>query len=453
MNRYTILILLLIMSAIICNQSFAQLYEDDGKLIFGGSLPALNNNATYINPSILGIGSEKAVKTLSLFQVGFDAHSNSMTRGELIRAAFSGGEFESESKSDILSHMVDENGNFSLYGNLNINWLSFSWSKPKFGGLSINIRDQITSNFNLQADLANALITGDNVENSNDSIKYSPENSELFYHHIREASISYGRQAYEGEDIKLFVGFNYRKLWGIGHFDSSVEDSLASGNSSFSDFYDINYGEADSLQSEVSNKLLDHAGEGSSMSFGLSLQWRDRLDVGISALNINQITWKDKVLTAENAELGELDSTDTGMESYQFSEEAGRIYDTFGFEEGEDNFTTKSNGKLRINATFRVDKKTQLFSDIVMPMKKEDRAVTPPNYIFGIDRMITSGLRFSTGLQYNESFGTRIPAGVALNMGKSLILSVTCGDVRTLLSQKDPYAALSFSLIGNLSKE
>lgn len=438
--------------------STAQIYQGDGRLIYANELVNnANGNAAEINPAILG-GTKVTSSSFNLLQVGFRGYSNALNRGELMDFMFSDDSIPEIRRGEIVDGLIEDNGNFEFSGSLDINWISLSWTKPGFGGLSFHISDKIFSDVNLKPGLTDVLFIGSEADALNpldeDTDLATEGESNINYTHIREMSFTYGRQAFETDAWKLNIGLNYRVLWGIGHFDSEVDGTnVEEGNSSFSEFYQINYGNLDSLFTDVAQNLFATSGKGQSLSAGVSVDWNDKFHFGVSILNLGSVSWDKNVLQADEADLRDIDSTNSGYDTYDTSAEFDEVYDALGFEvqdEGED-FQTGSKGKLRVNAHYQMTKGMRGYFDIIVPVGSNDRALYGPSYIVGLDyAIIPDAFHISTGVQYSREVGYRVPLGVSVSLGTKAFLSVSTGDARTLFdkSVENPLNSLSVSLIG-----
>lgn len=435
---------------------FAQVIPttDGGRMIYAGEMVRnLNDGGSDINPANLG-ASKVQSSSFNLLQVGFVSHSNALGRADNLNFMFSQDSISQGTRADILQNLVDDNGNFKFEGLLNINWVSFSWTKPKFGGLAFSISDVIQSNFNLQPEVASVYLAGEKAEEQ----EAGDNTSHINYQHLRFASISYGRQAISTNNWKLYAGANYKVVWGIGHLDADINDSTrrANGQSAFSQIYDkrLNYGSLQNdLVGDVGNSffkdLLNAAGRGSSFSLGTSLSYRDKFQVGLGILNVTRVKWSDRLATTSDAEIN-LDSLDSGIGTYNFGQEAGEfVYDFLGFEQGE-SFVTQAGGVARLNTSYKLTQALTLYGDALIPLGIENRAIQANNYIIGVDYgIIPDAIHISLGYHYNKQFGWRLPLGAGLAIGNGTFLSIATGDIRTLLSkQVEPYAALSVSIVG-----
>ncbi len=478
-----------------------------------------NSEAANINPAVLGAVNIQS-SSFNLLQVGFNSHSNVLNRSETLDMMFSQDSLQNETKNNILENVVQDNGSLNFNGNLELNWVSASWTRPGFGGLSVSLTDRISGHTSLQQNFVDVVMlgneennyfqelsnnindeTGNNNNPNNDPIwedgsgngqqqeqeqdpgqNQDPNqgqqeqqqqqaeviyeddyatgeadevnfNSDMSYTHIRELSISYGRQAYADDDFKVHIGMNYRMIWGIGHFDSRVDEEtgLGSGNSSFSDFYDINYNDTDSLFSNTRKSLFKSAGQGSSLSFGLNASYKDKWFGGLALLNMGRITWNENALTANQNQVAINDSIDAGLSSYQLAQETAYVYDMLGFEQTEA-FETRNAGVMRINAAYKATQSLKLYTDIVIPLGSDNDVnnYQQPNYMLGFDYAIMpDAVSFSSAFHYNNEYGWRIPFGLSVALGESAFITITTGDLRTILNKEvEPYAALSISLIG-----
>ncbi|OWY26164.1 hypothetical protein C7N43_36695 [Sphingobacteriales bacterium UPWRP_1] len=441
----------------------AQMYYDDGRLICCGSAVAgLSSNASFINPAGLG-GATQTSHSLNLMQPGFNAYGNAIERKDALKFLFSNQEMTDSTKGSILSNVTNGQGNFLFDGNMNMNWIAYAFTHPKIGGLSFNLTEKITSRMNLQPEMTDLLLNGNQPTAGNpEAVQpqqgisigkgYGLGNSTIYYHHIREANLAYGRQAIGNEKVKLLIGANVKMVWGIGHLDINVQDSVVNGASSFSDVYNINYGTLDSVFSDFKRNLFKTAGRGTAYSVGVQLVWK-KLNIGITTFQVGPIKWKHRNNLTANSENGQMpaDSTDTfnGISSYNFSSQTDAVYQLFGFQPGQ-TFSNRANGKLRINADYNLFKRFKIFSDVLIYTRDGTLGKLPNNYITGVNLdVVPQKFMITTGVQYNKEIKVRYPVGISVAINKNAFLSISTGDVKTFLSKKsDPYSSLSVSLIG-----
>lgn len=444
----------------------AQMYTtfNGAQLVYGGG--RINNilsNSVNINPAYLGAAPQTQT-TFNLMQVGFNTNSNVLDRKDAMKFLFSKDSIAQISKDQMVQNLIANGGDMRLNGTLHINWISGSWIKEGFGGLSLNVSDHIAGVMQLDQNFAGTLFSdGQDLPNSNfnynspkpeqtsDSLSTEkPLNANILYNHTREVNISYGRAIYKGSTLKVFLGGSYRRLWGIGHFDSSIRDSIGSGSSSFSDFYTA-LGELsiDSLFSNKSKKLFDNSGKGQSFSAGLHLDYKDKLSFDVAAINLGQLKWNDNVQQVENAAVNPIDSLQT-VDTYGVSDGVKDFTQLLPFAQGE-SFTTATQAEIRVNAAYHVTKGFCVYTDMLFPTRNQKRDYGyKPGYLLGVDLgIIPQQIHFSAGMYYNKTFGWRVPAGLAISMGNKAFLSITTGDLMTLVSKKvAPFTAISVSVIG-----
>jgi hypothetical protein len=431
--------------------SWAQMFStfSGSQFVYGGGrITNILSSTSNVNPAYLGAATQTG-STLNLMQVGFNSYSNNLGRSDALKFLFSKDSIATDTKNEIAQNILQGGGDFRLNGALNINWVSGSWIKEGFGGLSINLSDYIVGNMLLGEDYAATLFTDDpNGTTPNPNTK--DLNANVLYNHTRVLSLSYGRSAYKNEKIKVFLGASYRHIWGIGHFDSSIADSTGNGYSSFSEFYStVGDLTIDSLFSNKSRKLFDSSGGGQSFSAGVNLLFDNKLSVDFAAINLGRTRWKDNVMQANDAAVQPIDSTQT-IDTYQVTEEVKSFANLLPFQAGQ-NFATPTNAEIRLNVAYRFTKALCVYTDLLFPTKNQKREYGySSGYLAGVDvGIIPQQFHFTTGAYYNKTFGWRMPAGLAISIGDKSFLSITTADIVTILTKKvKPMAALSISLIG-----
>lgn len=444
-----------LMLLLLTPMAMAQIYYVDGRTVCCGDLVTnLNNNAGIINPANLGAVQVKS-SSFNMFQVGFNSHSNTLDRAQTLKMflPFSNDSLSTASRDQITDNIINNNGQLKFNGNMNINWLSLSWTRPQFGGLAVSLTERINSHFGLQPKIANSVVNGAAASNYQIGTE-SVQNSQVRYSHLRELSVSYGRQAAATDVVKAYIGGNFRYVWGIGFLDLDVQDSLATGSSAFSDFYNLDYGNLDSLFRNV-KRIFGNAGTGYNFSVGANVSIKNRLFLGVSALGIGKVKWNKNVLETDETPVNYAAPADTsqqGIVGYSLQDNSAAFYDMFDFTPKGDTtaaLAKASPSNLRINVAFRVIDQLKAYSDILLPLNAKLSGQTP-NYIFGLDyAIIPEAFYVSAAMQFNKEFGFRIPVGTAFALSNRGFISISTGDLRTLLNGgiKEPYAAISVSLV------
>ena len=224
----------------------AQMYFDQGRQISGtDSVHFANSNALIVNPAYLG-HSRKLPLDIRLLQVGFNAHSDALDRYYVNRLTFSNEDIAEEDKQEILEFAPER---LDLDSRASIEWLGVSFNTPSLGGLSVSVHEEANGTMYLDEALTELFLEGleaEWLEGQGDSTVVLPasvDGSEMYYQHLRTVQIGYGRSIVSMDGFELFGGVKIARVWGMGYLDVSFRENIFHGQSSFSRFYNINYGD------------------------------------------------------------------------------------------------------------------------------------------------------------------------------------------------------------------
>lgn len=433
---------------------FAQMYYQEGRqLCCGDSLLAGNALALEINPSQLG-RVQKQKQSLRFLQFGANFYSNELNLGDLLTFALSEDSLSQSIQEELLRS--ETNQPFLFNGNLDLTWLSFSIATPKAGGFAFRIKDRVNSYASIPNDLLSLLIIGRNApvyqQSTPGQLLSVANGSRMFYSHIREASLGYGRKLFSTAAFSLYGGATIKKYWGVGYFNTHIENNRITGLSSFSDFYQINYGNLDLNEDfrSFQRQFLSSTGGGLGLDFGLTAEFGNSLLVSASVMDVGRIQWKEKVISSR-ADFGQYvqSSEDGTIQTLDFDQELGRLYEGFRFEEGLP-FGVALNTQLRINMTYLLRDRLTMNTDLLIPLRSQANEILnyqPATYAANLSYVLIPSplnLNLSSGLFYSDLYGLRVPFGFSLNLGRGADFGISTTDLLTFFSgDKDPFPGLS----------
>ncbi len=435
----------------------AQVFYDQGKQISGSdSIVYGNSNALSANPAFLGV-SGKTAFDIRLLQVGFSSHSEALDKVFVNRFTFSDGQLDTTSKAELAQLVQLDELDFDM--RTKATWLGFTLVSPTLGGLSVEVSDEVESNLLLGETLTELALFGLNAEwlsgkqDTMVDIPSSANGSEIYFNHYRSLKIAYGRQLLGWDGFRLYGGVQLSRLFGIGHLDLQFAEGRVVGQSSFSRFYDINYGNTATLGEELGTKLLHNAGSGWAWGFGLHLSINETLSASLSLQGLGSLTYDYETASLDAAQLQAVSNIEDGIESYEFNLETDYLYDVFGLREGS-SFEYKLPGRARANLFYTPSRSFTLSGDFVFPVTGNDvRFSTPVSALVGLryrpSIMGTRLITLSSGLFYHELFGLRLPLGVAGAFAGNSLVSISTNDIVSLLSgETNPLSSLTIMSLG-----
>lgn len=421
------------------------------QLCCGDSLLAGNALALEINPSQLG-RIQKKKQSLRFLQFGANFYSNELNLGDLLTFALSEDSLNRNIQNELLQS--ETNQPFLFNGNLDLTWLSFSIATPKAGGFAFRLKDRVNSHVSTPTNLLALLIQGKNApvyQQSTPEQLFSVANgSRMFYSHIREASLGYGRKLFSTTAFSLYGGATIKKYWGVGYFNTHIENSQINGLSSFSDFYQINYGNLNLSQDFSNFQRQFLSGSGLGFDFGLTAELGGSFLVSASVMDVGRIQWKEKIISSR-ADFGQyIQRVDDGIiQTLDFDQEVGRLYEGFRFEEGLP-FEVALNTQLRMNMTYLLRERLTMNAGLLISLYSQSDEILnyqPATYAANLSYVLIPSplnLNLSSGLFYSDLYELRVPFGFSLNLGRGADFGISTTDLLTFFSgEKDPFPGLS----------
>jgi hypothetical protein len=451
MRRYLLLLLVLGSSLGLS----AQIYYDDARQICcGDSLLNGSYQALGINPAFLG-QTIRTSASFGILQVGGNLYSEGLDKSELFELSFTDN-FLSDSAKQALLATQEESDYFRHNANLNISWLAFSYTHPKIGGLAINVQDRWRSSSTIRNDFIGLLLRGTESQvyqqaNSLDELVNVADGSDVYYQHLREVRVGYGRKLFALDEFTFYGGLTYKWLWGIGYFDAGVNEGNYAGSSAFSDLYRINYGQLNLQDPSMQRQLLDHAGTGSAFDLGLSVSFGKKLELAAAVIDWGGLNW-EKEIVESRAPFGDIvDSIQSGLiDSYDFAEELGGLYNVVQAQPGA-SFRQNLQTRARFNALWRITKGLNVNANLILPLDQNrptDLNVEKATAAAAITwAPIPKLLRLSTGVFYNGRYGTRLPLGVSFGWGRNGMISLSTTDILTWVTGRSPFPSLSVGTV------
>ncbi len=426
----------------------------------GGTATAMigNFDCIGINPSNLGWRTNYKF-SFTVANVGLSAQSRALDfptlRGALLHPSDT---FSLAEKQDYANKFATPDGfNF----NANITWFAASLYFPKFGGLSVNIRDRAFAHVTLNQNAADIIFLGMNAPVYQDSSAYGQNMSSIFdgtslqMLHYREINIAYGRKLFglgtkddDGvQPIEFFGGIGFKMLYGLGNVDAKIDGSTLTGNTSLTSTYEVDYGNIQNFESVKSGELFNSVGHGTAIDFGFSTVINEKIRAAIAFTDMGQINWTQNLLHASDTLMPNLDSTATGVDSWDMSSQASYIMgDLIDYDPGAAYFTPLP-GRMRLGYGMTIGENLNFGVDIVVPLKKKYN-IESPYLAIGAEYKFGEILRVHAGFAGNKELGWNVPCGVTLGPIGFFEFGLASGDVLTYFAKSEnPNFALAVGVI------
>jgi hypothetical protein len=416
----------------------------------GGTATAMigNYECIGINPSALG-WRDNYKFSFTVANVGMSAQSRALDLATLKSAITHPQDtFTQQQKHDLAVKFATPDG-FNL--NANINWFAASMYFPKFGGIAVNIRDRAYAHVTLNQNMADIMFNGFNASGYQDSSAYGSmmstflDGTRFTMLHYREVNIAYGRKLFglgskdaDGvQPIEFFGGFGYKLLWGLGNIDVNIGDGTLGGHTSLTTTYKVDYGDIQNFTAEKTSSLFNAVGAGHAIDFAFSANINKNIRAAISFTDIGKIDWKDNVLLAADTLMPSLDTTESGINSWDLNSQASYFFDDFMKYGPSGVYTTPLPGKMRLGYGMKIGEKLNVGADIVFPINKTLYNLESPYFAIGGELKLTEWLKLNAGFSGNKQLGWNVPAGFIIGPIGFLEFGIATGDVLTYVAKSD----------------
>lgn len=459
--RYTILLLILIL---VQKYSYAQI--DLGMPAIAGKGGAASSyvndyNALGINPSNLGWGwNENHFVAISLANFDFKAQSKAFERQKLRQAFTNTKEEFTETQKAYFSEVFTTKDGLNMQ--MNITWFAASAQIPKIGGIALNLRDRATGHISANNAFADIAFKGSNSDIFADTAFLNKNMSELFngtalnYLHYREFNIGYGRKILtignkDGNHFSIYGGIGFKYLWGMSIIDIEMyQDNFLARTSIEKSSFDVNNGAISNFTIKGAPSIFNSAGSGHAFDFGASIIFNKRIKFAASFVDMGSITWNKNILEAQDQPLMPLDSTQTGLNSFEIRQQADYLFDTEGllnFEAGN-SFKTTFPSKVRLGAGIKFSQNIETGADLVIPANNMNGNLDNAYLAIGGEIKIFDDFIINTGVSGNSNYGYSIPVGIKLPKFGIFEIYLATNDILTYFnSNKNPFISFTFGLI------
>jgi hypothetical protein len=416
----------------------------------GGTATAMigNFDCIGINPSNLGWRDNHKF-SFTVANVGLSAQSRAIDLPTLKNAILHPQDtFTQQQKDQLAMQFATEDG-FNM--NANINWFAASVYYPKLGGIAINVRDRAFAHVTMNQNMADIMFNGFNASGYQDSSAYGQamsaflDGTRFTMLHYREVNIAYGRKLFglgskddEGKQpIEFFGGIGFKLIWGLGNVDVKIGDGIVTGNTSMSSNYEINYGAIQNFNPQNSPKLFNSVGQGTAIDFGFSATINEKIRAAISFTDLGKIEWEQNLLIAGDTLMPALDSTESGINSWDLNSQASYYFDDFMKYSVGGVYVTNLPSRMRLGYGMKIGERLNIGADIVFPLNKTLYNLGSPYFAVGGEIKILEWLRFNAGFSGNKELGWNVPAGLIIGPIGFIEIGLATGDVLTYVAKSD----------------
>jgi hypothetical protein len=412
-----------------------------------------------VNPANLGWQrSPIAPFHLSLLEVGASVYSDALQKNELSRDFIYNKDTHFSSQQKVDAALAFANNKFAM--NVDIAWLSFSYQKPKFGGIAFAIRERTSFNSYFNEDFAQlvfqgnkapyfdslAIVNGDTAGYSSmpKSLGELANGSKISGTWYREYVIGYGRNFIKSDNFSLYAGVDVKYLAGYGIIDIKDENQQLSGFSALSPFLEVTY--ANTTPSITTGSGLKTVGSGFGFDIGATVELFKKLKIGVAVNDIGSITWDGNVYEAKDTVVNMV--YNEGFYSYQMIDEVKNlIMDSTMFNwQGKGSKKVSLPSNLRIGANYSFSDRTSIGADCYIPVNNNagsfDKAIIGVGANIGLWKFLTASVGFGIGGNY----GFVVPLGFVVKIGEEWELGIASRDAVTFFKKNNPTisAALGF---------
>lgn len=340
----------------------------------------------------------------------------------------------------------------------NLDWLTFSFKIPKVGGFAMNVRDRTFGHITLSKNSADVLFNGMDAAIFKDTMNFVKNISTFFdgtrvgYMRYREMNLSYGTKLFgiggtkDSSNVSFYGGFGFKYLWGLGNFETIIENGVLTGHSSLSSKSGVNY---DSIK-DFDPETVSSVGNGTAWDVGMGIGI-GKMKITFSAVDMGKITWDKNVLVAEDTLLPKPSQFNfAGINSWNMAEQGSNMFNKEGiikFKPGPA-YETQLLSKFRLGIGYEFTRRFVMGADMVLPMTSNPSNLDNAFFAFGFELELARDLAFSMGLAGNSNYGFSMPFGLKLgHFFKIMEVRVATNDILTYIAPgKNPNISLAMSL-------
>jgi hypothetical protein len=406
-----------------------------------------------INPANLGWKSNH-VFSISGLIVGLSVQSRALDYAQLKNAITHPTDTFSKADKKVFADLFTCKDGLNMQTNLD--WLTFSFKVPKVGGFAMNVRDRTFGHIGLNKNAADVLFNGMNAAIFKDTANFKKNISSLFdgtkisYMHYREMNLDYGTKFFgnDSSGVSAYGGVGFKYLWGLGNFETVVENGILTGHSSLSSKSGVQYGTIKNFKPDNSAGTV---GSGTAWDLGLGIGIGKKMKITFSAVDMGKIYWDKNVLVADDTLLPKPTKFNyAGINSWDMAEQGSHMFNDSGivhFKPGPA-YSTQLLSKFRFGVGYEFSKRFAMGADLVIPLSKNPANLENAFFAWGMEIELAHNLDFSIGLAGNSNYGVSMPFGLKLgHFFQIMEVRIATNDLLTYISPgKNPNISLAMSL-------
>jgi hypothetical protein len=344
----------------------------------------------------------------------------------------------------------------------NLDWLTFSFKVPKAGCFAMNIRDRSFGHVTLSKNSADVLFNGVNADIFKDTLNFIKNISTFFdgtkvsYMHYREMNVAWGTKLFgiggtpDSSAVSFYGGIGFKYLWGLGDFETIVENGVLTGHSALSSKSGVQYGTIKNFTPESSAGIFPAVGGGTAFDLGLGVGI-GKMKITLSAVDMGSINWDKNVLIADDTLLPKPSQFNYGgINSWNMAEQGSHMFNDSGlvhFKPGPA-YSTPLPSKFRFGVGYEFSRRLVMGADLVLPMSNNPANLQNAFVAWGMELELATNLAFSIGVGGNSNYGLSMPFGLKLgHFFKIMEVRIATNDILTYISPgKNPNISLAMSL-------
>lgn len=323
--------------------------------------------------------------------------------------------------------------------NADINWFALSFRIPSIpGAFAVNMRDRIISNAFLGPGASQALIHSNDGVYNDSTIMSFLNGTKLSYEHYREINIDYGvglfhtsgnesdlskcfsftkREAGASDQLKVYGGIGFKYIFGIADINGGVSDGGLDA------IYEIN-----NKYPNIPGGFFNTPGHGYAFDFGLSAKYK-HWTFGLSVTDIGSIKWKQGSVVYGDTSVATIRHGSDFINELKNGTVPGSV--------AASSYSTSLPTDIRGAASYKVNKKVLLSSDIIYPIVRVPYGLAGPYFALGAELKASKLITLSAGFATTQNYGWGIPLGVTFNATHNIQFYLGTADITSYLGKQN----------------
>lgn len=411
MKRSTLALCLVALPVLI--QAQVQLYSPVSTAKNGAlTATAYDWEVIGINPANLG-WKENHTLSFTLLDAGVSGQSYGINLSTLTQAVKSP---DLTTRANDWQKILGTANGMNAYAD--VNWAAISFRLPNIrGAFAVNMRDRIFGNGYLGADAAQAISTSDNKVYNDATVLALLQGTRLQYTHYREINLDYGSRliTLRGNDndaepnlarcfsfggntdgeYALYGGVGIKYIMGLANINGQVNP----------DGIDATYALTQNYPN-IAPGFPKAPGHGIGFDLGLGASW-GKWKFGWSATDLGSVKWRG----------GYVASGDTAVASIKYGSDFVNELKTGTLNGSKvaEPYTTSLPAKMRMGASYKLNKRVLLSSDFVIPLNNSPDNLIGPYFSIGGQLGINKYLLLSLGFAGTTGYGVGMPIGLTIS--------------------------------------